>query len=107
MEFILKWDGVDSWVGTEFPVIENLAVQSTGVYPDGEGWQMYAQFPTSGPVGLFKWVLPLGTYRDNFTVLGTPALQQNATFVSMDPIEVFFEEAPDDSYANPVDIFPP
>jgi len=106
MEFILKWDSVDSWVGSVFPDPFNLALQLLGAYPDGMGWKLYAQFPTGGPVALFSWVLTLGTYRNNFTVDLAPSFQVNAAFVGMDPIEVFFEPAPDDSYANPVDIFP-
>jgi len=106
MEFTLKWDSVDSWVGSVFPDPFNLALQLLGIYPDGTGWKLYAQFPTGGPLAVFSWVLSLVTYRDNFTVVAHPNFEVNAVFVEMDPIEVTFIPAPDDSYANPEDIFP-
>jgi len=76
-------------------------------YPVGNRWQieMYLGSFPSDPKAV--WLSYEGTYRENFDVSTMPdTVTHGVSIISIGTIRISFVSAPDDSYANPVDIFP-
>ncbi len=106
-DLLLSW-GVGfgfEWLALDGDVI--VALFPLAVYPGGNNFFLELVMGGGADPPICGWVSLLGTDQGNTIITLLPeSFVAGLTVLEMDPVSLLFVSAPDDSFANPADIFP-
>jgi len=106
--FILRYSGNETWYSYAPQEAPQATLYSEEGYPDTPMVSLLVYLANGSSVPMFaEWLLPVQMPRENFILARPPdSVFPYGSVVSNLPITVMFVAAPNDSYANPLDIFP-